>query len=140
MIDIESQVFNKVAAKVRAVYPGIYMTGEYNRTPPKFPAVSIEEKDNQVWRKSRDTIEIENEAELMYEVNVYSNKVPGKKLEAKAIAQTVDEAMKSLGFTRRAMTPIPNLEDATVYRIVMRYRAIVGRDEFNPENYVIYHR
>ena len=140
MIDIESQVFNAVAAKVRAVYPNIYMTGEYVRAPASFPAISLEEKDNAVWRKSRDTSEIENEVEVMYEVNIYSNLTKGKKAEAKAIAEVVDDAMKALGFTRRMMNPIPNLEDATIYRIIGRYRAIVGYDPANDDNYVIYHR
>ena len=55
MIDCENEVFNAVAQKVRAVYPGLYMTGEYTRSPASFPCVSIEEKNNAVWRNSRDT-------------------------------------------------------------------------------------
>lgn len=35
----------------------------------------------------------------------------------------INEMMYSMNFTRIAMTPIPNLEDATIYRITARYRA-----------------
>lgn len=140
MIDIENQVIDLVTRKVRETYPNIFITGEYVRAPSSFPAIAIEEKDNQVWRNGRDSVEIENFAEVMYEVNVWSNKTFGNKAEAKEIAKVVDDAMKGLGFTRRMLNPIPNLEDATIYRLVARYRAVVGYDEEHPENYVIYKR
>lgn len=71
---------------------------------------------------------IENVAALMYEVNVYSNKTSGKKAEAKAIAATADEAFASLGFTRTMSSQVPNLNDASIYRITCRYQAVVDKD------------
>lgn len=59
----------------------------------------------------------------MYEINVYSNKVGTKKSEAKAIMQLIDGMMYERNFTRIALTPVPNLEDATIYRLTARYRA-----------------
>ena len=138
MIDCENEIFNAVAQKVRAIYPGMYMTGEYIRAPAAFPCVSIEEKNNAVWRNSRDTASNENHAAVMYEINVYSNKVNGKKAECKAIAKTVDEAMIGLGFTRNMLNPIPNLADATVFRLTGRYSAIIEQDANG--NFVIYKR
>lgn len=49
MIDIETEVFSIVSAEVRKKYPKIYMTGEYVKSPPSFPCVSLIETDNQVW-------------------------------------------------------------------------------------------
>lgn len=100
MIDCESEIYRKVAQTVRAAYPNIYMTGVYVRAPASFPCVSLEEKNNVTWRKSRDTENMENHVAVMYEVNVYSNKANGRKTECKAIAAVVDEAMMKLGFTR----------------------------------------
>jgi hypothetical protein len=134
LIDIETEVFNTVSAKVREKYPKIYMTGEYVKSPPSFPCVSLIETDNQIYRNTRTTECIENHAQLLYEVNVYSNKQSGKKAECKAIIALIDKRMEALGFTRTLLNPVPNEEDATVYRMVARYRAIVSK------NKVIYRR
>lgn len=134
MIDIESEVFNIVSKATRAKYPKIYMTGEYVKSPPSFPCVSLIETDNQIYRNTRDSGTIENHAQVLYEVNVYSNKTSGKKAECKAIIAFIDTQMEALGFTRTLMNPVPNEEDATVYRMVARYRAIVSKEK------VIYRR
>ena len=34
-----------------------------------------------------------------------------------------------MGFTRIFMNPVPNLESATVYRLVARYRAVVSKEK-----------
>lgn len=100
------------------------MTSEYVPSTSKFPAVSIVEANNYVARRySAD--KIENAANVMYEVNTYSNKTAGGKSEAKEIANTVDEAMASLGFTRIMRNVVPNFNDAHIYRIVCRYEAVI---------------
>lgn len=134
MIDIETELFGMVAAKVRAKYSNIFMTGEYVKSPPSFPCVSLVEVDNQTYRNTRTTECNENHAQVLYEVNVYSNKKTGKKAECKAIIALIDAEMQRLGFTRTMLNPVPNEEDATVYRMVARYRAIVSKEN------VIYRR
>ena len=134
MIDVENEVFDAVATDVRAKYPDIYMVGEYVKTPPKFPCVSLVEMDNQSYQRTEDSGSVENHASLIYEVNVYSNKTVGKKAECKAIAALIDERMLALGFARVMLQPIPNLDDATIYRMVGRYSAVISKDK------VIYRR
>ena len=73
-----------------------------------------------------------NAVSVMYEMNVYSNKASGKKAEAKAIVNAADEFFTSIGFTRTFREQIPNLKDATIYRIVCRYEAVIDK------NFVIY--
>lgn len=128
MIDIESEVFDDVSKVVRKEYPNVYMTGEYVRVPPSFPCVSLIEADNQIYRNTRDSGHIENHVQVIYEVNVYSNKTKWKKTECKAIISLIDSRMESLGFTRTILTPVPNEQDG-IYRMVGRYRAIVSRDK-----------
>lgn len=128
MIDIESEVFDDVSKAVRNEYPNVYMTGEYVRVPPSFPCVSLIEADNQIYRNTRDSGHIENHVQVIYEVNVYSNKTKWKKTECKAIISLIDSRMESLGFTRIILTPVPNEQDG-IYRMVGRYRAIVSRDK-----------
>ena len=138
MIACENEIFAQVAGIVRQTYPDIYITGAYVRAPARFPCVSIEEKNNAVWRNSRDSGAIENAVAVMYEVNVYSNLKNGKKDECKAITAVVDEAMEKLGFTRTMLNPLPNQADATIYRMTGRYQAIVGEDQNG--DFIIYKR
>ena len=129
MIDIENEIFNSVATEVRNKYPGIYMVGEYVKTPPNFPCVSLVEMDNQSYQRTEDSGGSENHVSVMYEVNIYSNKTVGKKTECKSIAATIDERMLALGFARTMLQPIPNMDDATIYRMVGRYSAVISKDK-----------
>ena len=125
-IDIESFIFSRIATVLRERY-GAYVTGEYTDSPAKFPSVTIAEASNTVLQKMR-TRNIENAATVLYEVNIYSNKVGYGKMEAKGLLQTVDEEFSKLNFTRILMNPVANLNDATIYRIVARYQAVVDKE------------
>lgn len=128
MIDIEYELFTIISTDLRTTYTDIFITGEYVKSPPSFPCVSIIEEDNQIYRNTRDSSNIENHVQVVYEVNVYSNKTTGKKSECKAIISQIDKQMDRLGFTRTLLTPIPNELDATIYRMTARYRAIVSKE------------
>lgn len=68
----------------------------------------------------------------MYEVNVYTNSIGYKKLDAYKIMETVDQVMtgqietegRRLGFYRSMCSPIPNLADATIFRLTAQYRGV----------------
>ena len=126
MIDIENAVFNRVATRVREVFPDIFMAGEYVKSPPSFPAASLVEMDNSTRTETIDSGSNENHANVMYEATVYSNKTAGKKTECKAIIALIDEEMLAMGFSRSTLTPVPNEYDSTIYRMVGRYRATVS--------------
>ena len=128
MIDIENELFTKIATAIRAEFLGAYVVGEYVNAPPRFPAVYIVEQDNTVNRATRDTSCIENFADVMYQVDIYSNKNKGKKSECKAIAALVDEQFASLGFARSFLNPVPNIDDGTIYRMTGRWIATVSKD------------
>ena len=55
MIDIENEVFNRVATRVREQFPDIFMTGEYVNSPSSFPAVSLVEQDNSIRESTADS-------------------------------------------------------------------------------------
>ena len=128
MIDIENEVFDRVAKRVSEQFPNIFMTGEYVKSPSSFPAVSLAEMDNYILESTVDSGSNENHANVMYEVNVYSNKTTGKKSECKKIMALIDEDMTAMGFVRLTLTPVPNEYDSTIYRMVGRYRAAVSAD------------
>ena len=134
MIDIENQVFDRVAKRVREQFPDIFMTGEYVKSPRSFPAASGVEMDNSIREDTVDSGSNENYANVMYEWNAYSNKATGKKSKCKKIMALLDEEMLAMGFVRVTLTAVPNEYDSTIYRMVGRYRATVSTD------YKIYRR
>ena len=89
MIDMEDEIFGEVSEKLYEHFayecPNLFVTGEYVKSPPSFPCVSLVEVDNAVLRDSQTTEGTENHAAVMYELNVYSNKAVGKKAECKEL-------------------------------------------------------
>jgi len=129
MVDIENEIFNIIAKAVRTAYPGAYVVGEYVKSPSRFPCVSIAEIDNSAYDRTQTCSSLENHADITYEVNIYSNKTSGKKSECKAIASLIDNEFATLGFSRAMLQPIPNVDDATIYRMLGRYRGVVSKDK-----------
>ena len=129
MINVENEIFARVAGALRTAYPSAFVSGEYVRTPSKFPFVSIMEMSNTAYDRTQSSGGVENHASLMYEVNIYSNKKSGKKSECREIATLIDNEFATLGFSRTMLQPIPNMDDATIYRITGRYTAVVSKDK-----------
>ena len=127
IIDIESDIYSDIADELRDKHTGINVYGEYVDKPARFPAVTLVEADNRVFERMR-TLNIENAASVMWVANIYSNKSPGKKDEAKAIADTLNKKFSEIGFTRTFRSQVANLNDATIYRIVCRYEAVIDKD------------
>lgn len=122
MIDCEAKVFQACADAFRAVYPNGFIAGEYVAQPPKFPAVSVVEMDNNVDERALDNGNVENAVNVMYQVDVYSNRNTGKKAQAKAIIALIDNVLAQYRFVRTFCNPVQNFNDATIYRMTARYR------------------
>lgn len=125
MNTIENDVYTKVATEIRSQYgeDSIFITGEYTPTPPFFPCVYLNEADN--FNAGYDGSNNEVVTGVMYGVEVYTNKVNGKKAEAKGIMAVIDDVMTGLGFTRTMLQQLPNMNDATIFRLTARYTASV---------------
>lgn len=130
MIDIQSELFTKIATAVRAQFSNAFVTPEYVSRPPKFPTVFIQEVENTVDRAYMDSGAVENCADLVYQVDVYSDRGKGKMDECRTIAAYVDAQFAHYGFVRSFVNQVPNLNDATVYRITARYRAVVDKNKY----------
>ena len=130
MINVENEVFSTVATALRNEFSGIFVSGEYVSAPPAFPAVTLVEDDNSTYTRTLDSSGQENHAQIMYTVNVYSNKSSGKKSECKSIMAIIDDEMQDMGFLRVGSGPMaaPNA-NASIYRMVARYRATISTDK-----------
>ena len=125
MIDVENDVFEMVASAVETAFPNAKVQNAYTDQPSSFPCVTVSEVDNTVLSRMR-TDNIENAVYVMYEVNVFSNNGANKKSESKSIINLIDSTFLSHGFTRSMKTQVPNFADRKIYRIVARYKAVVG--------------
>lgn len=125
MNTIENDVYTAVKTALLARFgdEGIFVTGEYTPTPPFFPCAYISEADN--FNAGFDGSNNEVVTGVMYEAEVYTNKLNGKKAQAKAIMKLIDGIMTSLGFTRTFLQQLPNMNDATIFRLTARYTASV---------------
>lgn len=128
MIDCENEVYTRVVTVLREKFPGIDLTGDYTKAPSSFPHVSITQSDNAVIAER--TTGTKEMAQVMFEVNVYSNLQPGKKTECKKIMKVIDEVLFGMNFRRIVLTPVPNMEDATIYRLTARYRVATDGKNF----------
>ena len=135
MINIENIVFETVAKAVDSAHKGVTCGAGYTDTPSAFPYVALVEDDNYTVQNTQDENLQEHYAHLFYSVNIFTNNTNSKETLAKQIADTVDTAMQNMKFTRIMRSQIPNV-DRSLYRIVMRYEAIVQQGKENGENTV----
>lgn len=140
MIDIETQVIDRIIRAVKAEYPNAIVQNTFTPTPSGFPYVAVYEMNNTNPTRLQDNTHRELYANVSYEAQIYAND-PTKKATAKAIAQIVDNTMQDMGFLRTFMNPIPNI-DRTIYRIVLRYSGVVQDPTYGGQTNVtyIYHR
>lgn len=133
MIDIEDDIFDEVSEKVYSAFekkcPDLLMVSEYVKSPSSFPFISLVEIDNATFRNTQSTDGNENHVAVTYELNVYSNKTSGKKAECKALAGFIDEILLGMNFTRTMLEPVPNQDEATIYRMLGRYRAVISKNK-----------
>lgn len=125
MIDIESDVLQLVT---QAAGDGVRVTGEYPSAPGDFPLATVREIDNSVYQRTVSSGGPENHASISYEINVFSSKTTGRKAECKEIIARIDAAMLGCGFARSMLSAIPNVADATIYRLTARYGATVDKN------------
>ena len=129
MIDIFNQVFTLIRTACLAEDNTINMSSVYVNVPSKFPFVSVEEIENSVDQQTSDCCEVENHADVEYEINIYA----GSKQKATAILQVIDNALKAYNFIRVSKNAFQN-NDETIYRYIVRYTAVVSK------NHTIYRR
>lgn len=124
MIDIENQVYTLVRNAIQSY--GAQIGAVYTESPAKYPYVFFEMTNNPVWERGSDSGDIENFANQSFEVSIYT-KGNNKKTLAKQIGDTIDGVLKGLNFRRVFYSPVPNFRDNNIYRLILRYRVIVGK-------------
>ena len=133
MIDVESRVFTDLKAYVIAKLPALALTDDnfdssYNPSPAVFPHICIEQYDTYIDSQYESTADKETYRAIVFQIDVYSNNTSGKKTESKKIAGVIDDWFYSRNLKCTAMSPTPNLNDATIYRLTSRYEGIADKN------------
>ena len=129
MIDIENALFDKLANLLETEFSEL-ADNVYSEIPNEissFPLVVITEVSNLNYIRGQDNNEFENYATIAYDVNIYSNKISGAKLECKAILNKLDIMFLNYNFRRINYIPFKNNDD-NLYRLTARYQAVVSND------------
>lgn len=121
MIDPENEVYTRVAEALLTAYPKADISGTYKKSPAAFPHVFCEMSDNALTPGLQTSSGKEDCVDVTFTFNIYSNKKVGQKSEAKKIAGIIADTMYSMNFKRLTQLPVPNMEDATIYRICAQY-------------------
>jgi hypothetical protein len=131
MIDHENEIFGIIYRAVMDFRDDVYVTSEKANAPASFPAVYVEQTDSYNPRQYEQVSTYkETAAKVVTTVEVYSNKLSGKRQEAKSIFAVIDTAMRSNGF-RRTMQNYLDLTDINnnavnnaVIRLLARYERL----------------
>lgn len=128
MNDRENEIYTYIRNAVKDVFPSASVSDVYLRVPPSFPHVSIMQIGSSEPKAHIDSSMKEKFTQLSFQIDIYSDDETRKKTICKVISQIVDETMKGINFRRQSLRPVPNLADATIYRITARYTGIVSDD------------
>ena len=130
MINKRNEVFTRVKEAVLSAYSGANVSSEYIVSPKELPHVSIEMTDCYTPRDTETQLLTEQYSVMVFTVNVYSNKAAGKMEECYGIMDVVDTAMRSMNARRLSLSPVPNMENASLGRLTARYQVMADEDTF----------
>jgi len=126
MINIFNDLYTLFVSALAQHDPAIQTDGVHVNKPSTYPFASLEEIDNGVYEATSDSCNIENHADIHFEVNIYT-KGSTRKSKGDGIAQAVDNFFNSKGFVRQTKNVFQG--DSETYQIIIRYRGIVSKDE-----------
>lgn len=129
-MDCENEVFDRLYESIVAEFPDADISSDVVRVPSSFPHVSIVMNDTYDVAELKDSGNENNFSSVAFEINVYSNKTSGKKSECKKIVDVINREMSAMNFTKTAQTPVLNMDDYSIYRIVSRYNAVTDDGHF----------
>ena len=126
MIDNFNEIYTRITIALKEHDSSVKTSSVYKNSPSSYPFVSIELIDDSVYQNGIDSGDIENFATHYYEINVYT-KGNTAMSEARELLGVADNFMKSIGFMRVSKSPMQD-QNETLYRIIARYEAVVGKD------------
>lgn len=134
MIDLENALFDDIFKTVKAAFPDVEVSDEYEPDTATFPVVTVVSRIEGEPPKMIDSSGRMKGVNLFAEINAYASRATGYKTAAKELIALVCDRMKALGFALTMCEPIPNQQSSQVYRYAARFAAVAD------ENNKIYRR
>ena len=130
MIDFEDNIVDYLAGGLEKKYTKINVTSEFSSDEESnFPTVLVYEMDNYVYTPTLDSSLQENDARVVYQVEVYTKAKSTSRIKARKILNDVDSLLGAIGFVRTIKTQIDTgYTDMT--RLVARYQAIINKQGY----------
>lgn len=125
MTDIEAKIFNDIYDAVTAQYPSADFATHYVNQPSCFPHIQVWDESNTVSRRGMNLSGDECFSNIVFHLELFDNMLDGEgKENVDSILAIIDPVMRLNGFRRTYNAPVPNFDDASVYRRVVRYSKI----------------
>lgn len=130
MIDKENEVFTRVRERILEAFPDASVDSSYQPVPSGFPHVSIYQSDAFVPSDKVDSSVLSKYLSMTFMVQVYSNKEKGRKQECKKLMSIIVDTMEWMNFRMIVLTPVPNLNDSSIYRLSAQFEGMADADGF----------
>ena len=130
MLDKENEIYTKVRNAVLAKYENASVASVYVASPASFPHVSVIQIDSYEPTQFRDSSLEQKFVASTYQIDVYSNDKTKAKSQCKAIVGLIDDTLRRCNLVRESLVPVPNLNDATIYRMTIRYKMTADKKYF----------
>lgn len=125
MKDETTNVFDAVYNAVIAVFPTADLSTHYVNQPASFPHVQLWDESNTTPRTGMNLSGDECFSNIVIHFEVFDNMLDGEGVEnVKKIFSLIDPVMRLQGYRRTYYAPVPNYDDASVYREIARYSKI----------------
>ena len=125
MVDVMPDVFNAIYNAVTTVYPNADLASHYVNQPSAFPHVQVWDESNTTPREGMNLTGDECFSNIVIHIETFDNMLDGEGVETvDSILALIDPVMRLMGFRRTYNAPVPNFNDASVYRKVTRYSKI----------------
>lgn len=120
LIDVSNRVLTNIKAYVSNVCKNVQSSS--SKSPPGFPALSVEQIDSQ--DAAMDLENSENAVTSVIEIQSFSNE---NITEAKKVINLVCDGMRFMGYIRTyGPKEVKNISDKNIYRMVARFKRIVS--------------
>ena len=120
MIDVSNRVLTNIKTYVSDICRNVESSS--SKSPPGFPALSVEQIDNT--DTAMDLENSENAVTSVIEIQTFSNK---NITEAKKVMNKACDGMRVMGYVRTyGPKEVKNASDKNIYRMVARFKRIVS--------------
>ena len=129
----DNGIYTYIRNAVMTAYPSAYVTNQIARVTEQFPCVRIAVSSKTRIRSAINFANDDEQYRWTYRIEVFTNKENGGITQARAIMDTINTAMRKLGFADTSILAIENI-DVTINRLVGTFSRIICGSDVMPSS------